>query len=157
MPGGPGAQLPERAGPRPGFSCLARRRLPQVLLLSYSCALLLRLSLAPVASISGVSSEVFRTLSTAATAITATVAGGMFFQTLLGPADKFKAQVVQAAGLARTVMVGNRALAMLDWLLSLVGAMGLQQKALYALAFALYILVLEVLGAAVASWQKRCR
>ncbi len=126
-------------------------------MLSYSCALLLRLSLAPVASVSGVSPEVYRTLSFAATAITASVAGGMFFQMLLGPTDRYRAQALQAAGLARAVMLGNRSLATLDWLLSLVGGMALQQKALYALSFALYVLVLEVLGTAVASWQKRCR
>jgi hypothetical protein len=126
------------------------------LVLSHSCALLLRLSMAPAASVSGVGMEVYQVLSMAMSMVTASVAGGIFFQVLLGPLDKFRAQAVQAAGLARTLMIGNRALATLDWLLSLVGGLALQQKALYSLSFAIYILGLEVLGTSVASWQKRC-
>ncbi len=127
-----------------------------MLLLSYSCALVLRLSMAPMMSASGVLPEVYQTLSFGCSLVVGSLTTGIFFQLLFGPSGSFKANATKMVVLVRALVLGNRALVTMDWLLSLISNLTFQQKALYALSFGLYMLVLEALLSVVDSTQKNC-
>lgn len=131
-------------------------RQPHVLLLSYSCALVLRLSMAPMMSASGVMPEVYQMLSFCCALMVGSLTTGIFFQLLCGPSALFKAQAAKMVVLIRALVLGNRALVTMDFLLSVISNLTFQQKALYALSFGLYMLVLEALLSVVESTQKNC-
>lgn len=120
-------------------------RRPEVVVLSCSCALLLRIAWVPLGSISGLALSIYKPAAVLLTGATAFLSMAAVFKLCFAKLQEPKDHLNEMVEGVKGVVIWHRTLLLLDWLLSIFSDMPLATKVQLACSFIVYGIAVEYL------------